>query len=203
MYLDTETVENILSHRPVYLAIHEEFDYEHTTHDVLTVEFAFEKAALHAIRTALKNAADNKYRPQHRWHLYRWEGFSHDTIYWSDGWETQKIDACQVQQWLPGRGLVDTRVFDFDAWFKSRIVADHPTSEQIGSQLARWSKTLADGKVPPELLQRMQPRVTRFEPVDDRALWVERYGTEAPGWRKTIDISFAPDTTDGKTTIPK
>lgn len=186
-YLDPETIENILSHRPVYLAIHEDFDYEHTTHDTLAVEFTFEKAAFYAVQAALKDVLKHgAYMPKKRWYLEEFKGISSNVIYWTDSWLGTKIDICKVEQWLPGRGRVDTQYFDFDSWFKNHILEDQLTCNQVKTQLKTWSDTLSQGTLPPELLQQMHTSLGRFKEVDDMQKWVGCYGSEAPGWKRQL-----------------
>ena len=200
-YLDAETVENILSHRPVYLAIREDFDYGHTKHDNLAIEFSFEKAALYAIRAGINRLHDEAYVPKKRWYLTKYEGWSQHTVWWEDAWLSPRIDECKVEQWLPGRGRAEVQYFDFDNWFKKRIIASRMSPEQIDEQLSSWRDALANGNLPEELLQQMHASIQSFEKVDDRLGWVEHYGSEAPRYRDTIDSSLAPSDTNGKTCI--
>lgn len=206
-YLDQQTVENILSHRPVYLATHERFDYEYTNCDVIAVDFAFNQAARFAIQAAIQNAVkDKKYAPNTRWYLKEIEGYKEKQIYWHDRWICSLVDKVTVEQWLPNRGKVEEHIFDFDIWFKQTIKTKHLSCRQVGAQLNSWLNLMASGTVPAELLQQMKKRTShspqkRWKVKDDRQEWVERYGTQAPEGLKPIDISLAPANTEEKTIV--
>lgn len=201
-YLDAETVENILSHRPVYLAIREEFCYEHTKHENLAIEFSFEKAALQAHQVGLNGLHEEAYVPKKRWYLTKFEGWRDHTVWWEDCWLLRRIDECKVEQWLPGRGRADVRYFDFDNWFKRRIMSSKMSPAEIDKQLISWRDALSNDNLPEELLQQMHASIERFEKIDDRQAWVEHYGSEAPWYSETVDPSLAPSDTYGKTRIP-
>ena len=184
-FLDEATVENILSFRPVYLAILEGL-YEVATHNVLAVDFSFHRAATQAIEAGLKSCDNEAYRPNNRWYLEECEGMNSRHIFWQDGWQASRMPLCKVEKWLPGQGRVDIRFFVFDAWFKQQIIGGKLSFDQIVQKMESWRKH------PEELLGQMHTSCERFEKIDDRQAWVEHYGSEAPWWLDTVDPDLAP-----------
>lgn len=195
-FLDEATVENILSFRPVYLAILGEHYYEYTSHEILTVDFDFDTAAVQAIEAGLNSFEDKDYMPTNRWFLQERDGFRERHISWRDGWQASKMQSCTVQKWLPGRGQIEVHFFVFDAWFKQQIIAEKLSFDQIVQKLESWRKH------PDQLLGQMQTSYERFQKVDDRQAWVEHYGSEAPGWMGTVDPDLAPVNTWDVNKVP-
>ena len=108
-YLHSETVEEIIKHRPQFVAVKHYDMYEYSTWRNLANELTFREAARKAALAVLQsNRLCETYDPHSRWYL-RDKHFSDDKqLEWWDSWQCSAPATCYVEEWLPEQGKQGT-----------------------------------------------------------------------------------------------